>query len=248
MADISREAIVLAAGGRAVLLQIAHPSIGLGVAEHSDFEQAPLHRLHGTLAFVYAISLGTEGDVAIVRREVNRAHAPVRGPSYSAMDPDLQLWVAATLYDSAIVMWERIHGPIEPDAADLLYREYARLGTELQLPHDAWPADRAAFASYWNAQVESLEVSDAARQISRSLLWSRKLPWYLRALLPIVRLVTAGMLPASVREQFDFAWSTARGRRLERLLAVAGAFNRVAPSGLRHYPSRYYLRRLRARP
>jgi uncharacterized protein (DUF2236 family) len=47
--DIAGEAILLAGGGRAILMQIAHPAVGRGVAEHSDFASRPLDRLHATM-------------------------------------------------------------------------------------------------------------------------------------------------------------------------------------------------------
>ena len=138
MAEISREAILLAAGGRAILLQIAMPAIGHGVARHSDFDNDPLRRLHGTLGYVYALATGSEADKAAVRRAVNRAHVPVRSatdadPAYNAMDPALQLWVAATLYESALSMYERIYGTLSAEDADAIYAEYAILGTALGL-------------------------------------------------------------------------------------------------------------------
>ena len=37
MADLAREGILVAGAGRAILLQIADPSVAAGVARHSDF-------------------------------------------------------------------------------------------------------------------------------------------------------------------------------------------------------------------
>ena len=42
---INREAVLLGAGPCALLLQIAHPSVARGVAEHSTFESDPFSRL-----------------------------------------------------------------------------------------------------------------------------------------------------------------------------------------------------------
>ena len=41
LADIGAEGILLAGAGRAILLQIADPRVGHGVADHSDFAQRP---------------------------------------------------------------------------------------------------------------------------------------------------------------------------------------------------------------
>src|SRR3954451_2831238 len=119
VADYRAEGILLAGAGRAILLQLANPAIGRGVAEHSTFTERPVNRLKGTLTYVYAIVYGNEAQVNEVRRRVNRAHVPVQraadktSAGYSAYDPELQLWVVATLYDTALTIIEKIYGPLD---------------------------------------------------------------------------------------------------------------------------------------
>lgn len=143
--DIAAESVLIAAGGRAILLQIANPAVGLGVAEHSDFTARPTARLANTLAYIYAVVYGTAAQRAAAVAAVGQAHAPVRSSvsgddlAYSAFDPRLQLWVAATLYDSAVDMHQRIDGALDAASAELVYREYAVLGTALQLPRSCGP-------------------------------------------------------------------------------------------------------------
>jgi uncharacterized protein (DUF2236 family) len=245
MRDISQEGILLAAGGRALLLQIAHPAVGAGVARHSDFANDPLSRLHGTLTFIYAIASGTEEDAAAIRRTVNRAHVPVRGDGYNAMDGQLQLWVAATLYDSAITMYERVYGPLSPDDAESVYREYAILGTSLQMPASLWPADRAAFAAYWAASLEGLSVSVPVKGVQEQIWRPGTAPVWVRVVMPLVRFVTAGLLPSSVRGLFELSWTSGQQRRFDRLLRVTAFVYPKLPVAVRHWPQRYYLRRLR---
>ena len=46
---LNREAmLLLGAGPRALLLQIAHPAVAAGVNDHSDFRADPWRRLAGT--------------------------------------------------------------------------------------------------------------------------------------------------------------------------------------------------------
>lgn len=236
MADIAAEAVLIAGGGRAILLQLAHPGIGQAIAEHSDFASDPLRRLRHTMAYVYSQVYGTPEQAAATRAWVDRAHAPVVSASYSAVDPGLQLWVAATLYDSAIIVHEEIYGPLADHAAEHIYREYAILGTALQVPESAWPADRAAFAEYFAATLETLEVSAAARAQAARLLRARHAPLWLRAGMPLGRLVTAGLLPERIRSQFGLQWSRARERRLARAWAIARRIYPRMPSRLRHAP------------
>src|SRR6476646_10348375 len=97
VADYRAEGILLAGAGRAILLQLANPAIGRGVAAHSTFTQRPVNRLKGTLTYVYATVYGTEEQAREVRRRVNQAHIPVRRAAdessggYNAYDPALQL-------------------------------------------------------------------------------------------------------------------------------------------------------------
>ena len=46
---ISRERVVALGGLSAVLLQLAHPLVAAGVAEHSSFQEDPVRRLKLTL-------------------------------------------------------------------------------------------------------------------------------------------------------------------------------------------------------
>jgi uncharacterized protein (DUF2236 family) len=249
LADIAPEGILLAGAGRAILLQIAYPEIGYGVARHSDFAARPMDRLNATLSYVYALSNGTEHDLALVRRAVNRAHVPVRtardgDPEYDARDPQLQLWVAATLYDTAIVLYERIFGTLDDDAAEHVHREYARLGTELQMPEALWPATRADFRVYWDEMLPRLRVDRTVRRVSDALLQAENAPTAIRVAMPLARFVTAGLLPEPLRAPFGFSWNARRQRRFDRLIGAVAPVYRVVPAGIRRWPARHYLARI----
>ncbi|HEY8588915.1 MAG TPA: oxygenase MpaB family protein, partial [Naasia sp.] len=146
--ELVAEGVLLAGGARALLLQLAHPAIARGVAEHSGFAADPTRRLLGTLTYLYALAFGTEEEAARAVREVGRAHRGVASATepdaYSARDPGLQLWVTATLYDTTVQVAELTWGPLEPAVADEVYRESARIGTALGMPTGEWPADREA--------------------------------------------------------------------------------------------------------
>lgn len=276
LADIAPESILLAGAGRAILLQIADPAIGYGVARHSDFARRPMRRLNATLSYIYALANGSEADIRAMRRAVNRAHAPVsnppRGaappptgtdhtdptsadptsaaggidPRYDARDPHLQLWVAATLYDTAITLYERTFGPLAPDAADRVYREYSVLGTALQMPAELWPPTRADFRDYFDRAVTQLRVDDTVRAVAEALLSARNAPLAVRSGLPLARFVTVGLLPDSLRGAFGFTWSPAQQRRFDRLMAVSTRLYRSLPVRIRRWPNRHYLARIRS--
>src|SRR5215207_7802896 len=102
---LNREAmLLLGAGPRALLLQIAHPLVAAGVAEHSDFRSDPWARLAGTLDSYLRIVYGTADAARGEIRRLSRLHRGIRGEvaepevrarhgrRYSALDPELSLW------------------------------------------------------------------------------------------------------------------------------------------------------------
>ncbi|MEY9952655.1 oxygenase MpaB family protein [Leifsonia sp. EB34] len=249
--QLTGEALCLAGGGRALLLQIAHPAVGRGVVEHSDFADRMVDRFHATMTFVYAATFATPAEFEVVRRRVNRAHAPVRGaatgtePAYSAFDHELQLWVAATLYATMTDLADRVLGPQSATAREQLYREATRSGVGLQVRPEEWPPTEADFRDYWDDMVGQLRVTDATRAVAEQILHPRGVPLWLRATLPDARIVTAGLLPPDVRDQFRLPWSPSIERGFERRMRVAAAVYPRLPERLRHQPRDLYLRRLR---
>ncbi len=249
MHGVAGEGILIAAGGGAILLQLANPAIGHGVADHSHFATRPLDRLNGTLSYVYATVFGDADQAATMAARVNHAHGPVHSagtsPEYNAFTPELQLWVAATLYESATHLHGLIYGPPGNDTADAVYREYSRLGTSLQVPPELWPKDRTAFGQYWNEQLLLLRTDAATRAVAHELLHSRTGPFWYRAALPLARLLTAGLLPPRVRELFDLPWSERHQHCFDRVLHGIRLIYPRLPLVLRHWPKNHYLRVLR---
>ncbi|MFF9565376.1 oxygenase MpaB family protein [Leifsonia sp. NPDC014704] len=249
--DIVSEALTLAGGGRALLLQIAHPSVGQGVVEHSDFAERLMDRFDGTMVYLTATMFGSEAELAAMRRIVNRAHAPVRGTiaadgsAYNAFDPELQLWVAATLYQTVMDLHRRVFGPLTPAQADSAYEDLSGALSNLQLTRDRWPARRADFDAYWERMLLLLGVNDDVRAVSRQILHPRRVPWWLRPTLPLVRLVTAGLLPESVRQQFGLPWDERRQLRFERAMRWTASVYPRLPLRLRHVPRERYRAKLR---
>ncbi|MET0989539.1 MAG: oxygenase MpaB family protein [Glaciihabitans sp.] len=245
--NMGAEAVLLAGGGRAILLQLANPGVGHAVAQHSAFSADPTRRLRHTLTYVYALIWGTPGQARFVTDMVNRAHAPVQATPdgtvpYSANDPALQLWVNATLYDSAIVVYERVFGPLSPGDAAAIYSDYAVIGTGLQMPAELWPVDVAAFRSYWDDQVSRLDVDDVARRVAHDLLHPAAGPLWLRAAMPLAGLITAGLLDPRLREAFRLPWSARRQRRFDAVMRITVAVYPRLPRRLRELPKTLLLR------
>lgn len=231
----SADGFLVLGGLTALLLQLGDPVVARGVVAHSAFARDPLSRLRSTLRYVYAISLGTGAQRRRVARVVDASHVRVPG----ARDADRQLWVAATLVRTGMDVHAVLRGPLDPATADEVHRAGADLATLLQLPPEAWPADRLAFDRYWDATVETLEVGDDARAVAAELLAARAIPWWGKLALPLVSTVTAGMLPPAVRAGYGLAHHPVRYRTSVAFLRVLA---RVTPRRLRELPSRRLLK------
>lgn len=241
LAHLLADSTPVIAGGRAILLQIADPVVAAGVRRHSDFARRPQQRLAHTLMYVYAVMLGTPSDAAVATAFVNRAHVPVAG----ADDVDRQLWVAATLYDSALRAHEAFGDPVAADVAQRMLDAYAPIGVALRVPADRWPRSVAAFETYWDHAVPALRVTDDARGVVRDLLHPRFAPFWVRAAMPLVRIVTVGLLPASVRTQYGFAWGPREERRFRRVSAGLRRVRAVVPGPLLRLPGPLLIRSMR---
>src|SRR4051794_41832280 len=65
--------------GPALLLQVAHPTVGAGVAEHSDFQRDPWGRLFRTLDFVNMIIYGGPEGAMQTGRAIREMHKRIKG-------------------------------------------------------------------------------------------------------------------------------------------------------------------------
>ncbi len=238
IADVSAEAILLAGGARAILLQVANPDVGHSVAEHSDFANRPLDRLRGTLTYLYVTVYGTPEEASAVARRVGAAHRPVPG----ATDARLQLWVAATIYETAMQVRSLVYGHLDEADAESLLADYSVIATALGVPPELWPSSVSAFAEYWSNALTDLQVDAAAERIAHDLLHPRRVPLRLKAALPIARFVTAGLLDEPLRTAYRLPFDE---RRFARLVRVARAVYPLLPRRVRHAPMRHYLREFR---
>ncbi|KAI1343633.1 hypothetical protein F5Y15DRAFT_171512 [Xylariaceae sp. FL0016] len=251
---IVREGIILGGGAAAILLQVAEAGVGAGVNEHSNFAYRVQDRLRTTMTFVYCMSFGTPEEKRAITDMITAVHGSVhgtldegrnKGKAYSALDPDLQMWVAATLYATGIMIYERVHGEIkDQDLHENIYREYSILACALQVPPEMWPPSRQAFWAYWDRQIAQIEVTRHAKEVAKDLLYLPKAPRHLRIFMPSVRLCTAEWLPERIREEYGVrrhpGWYKAHEAMVKLLY-------RPLPLKVRSYPVRFYMKDMRKR-
>lgn len=245
--DLLGEPGLMLGSGTAVMLQLAVWGVGKGVADHSDTLDRPLDRLRTTLSYVYVMGLGTEEERRQIARMVNKAHVPVKGEGYSAFDPQLQLWVAATLAEVALQMYEKLFGPLDPDSMERCYREGWVYGTALQVTEDMWPQTRAEFETYWARMEGEFRSDPQIQHYARMLLSTRHAKWYVKPLSGLISLLTRGNLSPVARETLALPWSARDQRRYDAVWRAVRAVYPYVPRALRRLPSRVAMADVRRR-
>jgi uncharacterized protein (DUF2236 family) len=117
----------------------------------------------------------------------------------------------------------------------------------LQMPADAWPADRAAFDDYWEASLAEVSVDEPVREYLMNLIRLDNMPLLLRGGRRFNEFVTAGFLPPRFRDEMGFSWSPAQEAKFDRILRRWGRIERMLPRAARSFPFRMLLWDLRMR-
>jgi uncharacterized protein (DUF2236 family) len=239
-------------GGAAVLLQVAHPLVAAGVVEHSDYRADLWRRLVRTLRALYLITYGTRAEADQAGEAVQRGHARVRGVTsqplgqfpagtpYAATDPELMLWVHATLVHVSLELYQRHVRRLQPEEEEQYYREMAVVARIFGTPAAVIPSSLADFREYVAAQIDGgpLTATEPARSVSEVIL-AAPLPAPMRVFVPAHRLATAGTLPPRLREEYGLRWSPAHRVALHvaaRAVRVTSTPALLAASHLRLMP------------
>jgi uncharacterized protein (DUF2236 family) len=245
---VHRELVLLLAGGRALLMQLAHPKIAAGVAEHSRFQNDPLTRLHRTMSTMWSIVFDPRAQAEAALESLERRHTQVRGvvgenepaqggESYDALDQDLLLWVHATLIDSALVAYTRFVEPLAGFEKIVYYEDVRRFAALFGIRPEIIPTSLEAFDAYVKRMLHGGEIAvgPTAKNLARDVLYPR--PWIFKPGGPFFRLVTAGILPENLRSAYDLRWSARREKMLDvlaisirNLLPFVPAQLRIAPN------------------
>ena len=243
---LNREAmLLLGAGPRALLLQLAHPLVAAGVDEHSDFRADPWRRLQGTLRSYLTIVYGTATAARAEIRRLNGLHRSIAGAGYTARDPDLALWVHATLVDTTIAAYDAWIQPLSREQRARYYAETLPIGRDFGVPADLLPPDLDAFECYLASMLAPdgpIRVSPVARDLADAVLHPPLGPvvpalpavparFYAWTLWPSI-----GLLPVSVRIDYGFRWGPLERAVSAWLVAGWRGWRPLLPVSFRQMP------------
>jgi uncharacterized protein (DUF2236 family) len=230
-----------------LLLQVAHPTVGAGVHDYSDFERRPWDRLLRTLDYVNLLVYGGHDAVAAGRRlrELHKGFKGVRpdGQRYYALEPRAYAWVHATLIETYVTGHAHFGRPMRADQVERFYREYRGLGRLIgvrkgDLP-ESWPGFRRYFDDMLSTELERTEsvarVLGAVRHAAPPPLPVPDLLW--RAVrMPVARalwLGAIGLMPGALRKRLGIGWSVADETAFRALGRISRGLEPVLPESVK---------------
>lgn len=249
---VQREMAVALGGPRALLMQAAHPVAFAGFFEATTMLAEPYARLERTARVLSAIAFGTREEADAATRPVSAVHRRVggelkqsagrfpAGTSWRANDPELLLWILATLVDSNLLVYQRYVRRLDRDEQEAYWQDFRLLGKLFDLPYKHQPADLDAFEDYVAGVLASgdLHVGETARRLAVDIVMRPPVPRLAVPALELANQITIGILPAEVRRLYGFRWDPVRAvavrggaEYLKRLvLPVLPGRIRTAPS------------------
>lgn len=244
---LNGERLVVLAWSRAILMQLAHPLIAAGVAEHSAFRDGPLvaaARLRQTIRAMLSLTYGgdparaqTVDRIRGIHRRVNGRLRQAVGPfpvgtPYSAEDPALVTWVHVTLLQSVPMVFQALVAPLAEADWDRFGRAAMPTAVALGATGDV-PVSRDEVDRYVTSMLTSgtLAVGPDARSLAAAVL-APPFPVLTGPLAHVNRLLTVGFLPAALRAPYGLTWTDADERALGRRIRQICWLRRHTPDAI----------------
>jgi len=249
---VHREQAVALAGPRALLMMAAHPVAFEGFFMSTGDLGDPYARLRRTAEVLDVIAWGDKRRADTMTRHVRARHAEVRGTlpaaagrfpagtPYAADDPELLLWVLASLVDSSLLVYEKYVRRMSDAEREAYWTDYKVMGRLFGLKPKEMPRTYDDFAAYMATTLASgdLVVTDTARELGKEIVLKAPVPLPARPLVELVNQITVGLMPPDLRRQYGLSWDPLRA------LAVAGGAEYVKrvlvpllPQRVRYVPS-----------
>jgi uncharacterized protein (DUF2236 family) len=244
-----------AAAGTALLLQVAHPTVGAGVAEFSTFREDPWGRLWRTLDFVNVLVYAGPEPAAEMGARIRNFHKVIKGTKpdgsrYSALEPEAYTWVHVTLCEGILRAHERFGRPFSRAEQEQLWAEWRPLGRFLGIRWRDMPESYDGYREFVDEIVaERLERNAAVDEVYDALISTPPSPtkalgpraWGLvsRPLMRFAGLATVGLMPPELRARLDLQLTRGQALELRVLGAAARSVTPVLPRPLRNVAPGY---------
>ncbi|MHB8657168.1 MAG: oxygenase MpaB family protein [Solirubrobacteraceae bacterium] len=229
-----------------LLLQVAHPTVGAGVRDFSDFEARPWNRLVRTIDYVSLLVYGGP-EAAAAGRRLRAMHKGFRGvredgKRYYALEPDAYAWVHATLLETYVAGHAQFGTPLNPDQRERFYREYRDLGRLIGVRERDLPADWRGFRAYFDEHCQQLQRTESVDRVLRSVSCAARPPLpipdplWRAARLPAARmlyLAGVGLMAPALRDRLDIPFTSREQLAYHALGRLSRSLTPLMPSRLR---------------
>lgn len=235
---------------RALMLQIAHPTVAQGIFDHSDFDTNPSKRAFRTFLGVFAIALGSQQFAIDIGAIVFKAHIPINGVipaykpdmsdrKYSAMEPEANLWVWATLVEGIMFGHKEVKYEVSRERLEKMYEEAKLFGAFFNVKEKLVPKTLSDFELYFDDVVQNkLEVTPAGKEVADALLSGARFPYTLFSWL--FRSLSVESLPANINQAFEWESTNTTRRVYGTLRTLAIIQNAITPEFLKPSPAIWY--------
>jgi len=221
---VHREFVVALSGPRALLMQATHPVAFAGFFAHTGALDEPYERLNRTAQVMDTVAFGSYQDADRVTRRVRSMHSKVRGVTrepagrfpagtpYAADDPELLLWILATLVDSALLVYGKYVRRLSRDERDAYWQDYKVIGNLFGLANSDMPETIEDFDAYMRDFLtgDDLFITDEARELAIQIVMRPPVPVRVRPLLELANQITVGLLPPRIRKGYGLRWDPLR--------------------------------------
>lgn len=249
---VMREPLLLLGASRALLLQVAHPLVAQGALDHSDFAQDAVGRFQRTVSWVTSVVFGTAEEARAATREVNQMHRKVAGalPSkhataawragseYHAREPELVLWVHASLVDSMLDTHAAMIGGLSPRQQDRFVQEWERVLRMMGLPEGSGWRGVSDLRRWMSGMVASgvAVPGSGSRAVAEVILVPRLGMSGPRVLAELTGFITAGLLPPTIRRHYGIRWTAGHELVHQALRSSVRSASPLLPRELRVSP------------
>ncbi len=232
---IHGEQVVALSGARALLMQAAHPVAFAGFFMSTGSLDDPYGRLQRTARVLDTIIFGEREAADRVTAVVRRVHSATRGvlprpagrfpagTPWAADDPELMLWILATLADSGALVHERYVGALSAREREAYWRDWRTAGQLFGLAAADMPQSFHGLRTYMAQMLRGdvLHVSAEARELGIGVVLRPPVPLTARPLLELANFITVGLLPARIRREYGLSWDPVRAAVLRAGAAPA---------------------------
>lgn len=248
MWEISRENVILLGSISTILLQIAHPLVAQGIEDHGSLHRDYVTRFRRTFDIFDTVMFGDVVSAVRASIIVRTLHERVRGElqsdagrfeageSYYANDPDLLMWVAATLVEMPIVATETYVGSLSEAEREQFYQEMKVFNRLMGVPADRLPETYEDFSEYFERTLtEDVALNDSGATVVDGFIEQ------FAPARPVAEFLAGTLLPPPARDALGIDWSAGRQFAFERFAAAVRSIPLDAVPDRLRYRKRYRL-------